>query len=119
MDYTATRFNQTTFPGTDAVGRSFSAAGLVLDFAVPEAERIALVGDFTCGSTASLLRASHGVLAPHKVVLGNAGPVEEFTRTLPVNEEFTQAFCCTGNACQPPTRDKEKVREFLGNRTKQ
>jgi uncharacterized protein YyaL (SSP411 family) len=86
---------------------------LALDFAVQEPKRIALVGDFSCGSTASLLRASHSVFAPHKVVLGNAGPVEEFTRTLPVNEEFTQAFCCTGSACQPPTRDKEKIREFL------
>jgi len=86
---------------------------LALDFALQEPKRVALVGDFTCGSTTALLRAAHGVFAPHKVVLGNAGPVEEFTRKLPVNQEFTQAFCCTGSACLPPTRDRQKVKEFL------
>ncbi len=86
---------------------------LALDYGLQEPKRVVLVGDFTCGSTASLLRAAHGVFEPHKVVMGNTGPVEAFAKTLPVNEEFTQAFCCTGTACQPPTRDKVKVTEFL------
>jgi hypothetical protein len=91
---------------------------LALDFALQEPKRVVLVGDFSCGSTASLLRAAHGVFEPHKVVLGNAGPVEAFAKTLPVNEEFTQAFCCTGSACEPPTRERAKVAEFLRRRPK-
>lgn len=86
---------------------------LALDFAVQEPRRVVLVGDVTCGSTRSLLRAVHGVFQPNKVVLGTAGPVEAFAKTLPVNEEFTQAFCCTGTACQPPTRDRDTVQRFL------
>ncbi len=89
---------------------------LALEFALQEPKRVVLVGDFSCGSTASLLRAAHSVFEPHKVVLGNAGPVEAFARTLPMNEEFTQAFCCTGSACQPPTRERAKVAEFLRSR---
>ena len=74
---------------------------------------LVLVGDFTCGSTRPLLSAVHGVFQPHKIVLGNRGPVDPFARTLPLNDECTQAYCCTGNACLPPTRDKKVVREFL------
>jgi uncharacterized protein YyaL (SSP411 family) len=86
---------------------------LALDFALQEPRRIVIVGDWTCGSTTALLRAAHSVFHPHKVALGNHGPVESFAKTLPVNEEYSQAFCCTGTACQPPTRDRKKVREFL------
>ncbi len=89
---------------------------LALDFSVQEPRRIALVGDWTCGSTESLLRAAHGTFQPHKVVLGNHGPVDAFTKGLPENEEFTQAFCCTGNACRPPTRDRKVVAAFLAEK---
>ncbi len=89
---------------------------LALDFTQQEPKRVVLVGDFTCGSTASLLQAAHAEFEPHKVVLGNRGPVEAFAKTLPENPEFTQAFCCTGTACQPPTRSRDKVREFLKKR---
>ncbi len=86
---------------------------LALDFSMQEPKRVALVGDWSCGSTAALLKAAHSVFQPNKVVLGNHGPVEEFTRKLPVNEEYTRAYCCTGTACQPPTRERQKVVEFL------
>ncbi len=79
---------------------------IALDYALQEPRRVVLVGDFACGSTRSLIAAAHGVFQPHKVVMGNRGPVDPFAKTLPVNEEFTRAFCCTGTACQPPTRDK-------------
>jgi uncharacterized protein YyaL (SSP411 family) len=78
-----------------------------------EPHRVVLVGDFTCGSTRGLLTAVHSVFQPHRVVLGNHGPVEPFAKTLPVNDEFTQAFLCTGTACQPPTRSAKTVKEFL------
>ena len=86
---------------------------LALDFAQQEPKRVALVGDWTCGSTETLLRTANSVFEPHRVVLGNHGPVDPFVRGLPVNEEFTQAFCCTGSACQPPTRDRKKLKAFL------
>jgi uncharacterized protein YyaL (SSP411 family) len=86
---------------------------LALNFVLQEPKRVVLVGDFCCGSTTALLKASHSVFEPNRVILGNAGPVEPFAKTLPVNEEFTQAFCCTGTACQPPTRDREVIRKFL------
>jgi len=89
---------------------------LALDFSVQEPRRVALVGDWTCGSTASLLRAAHGTFQPNKVVLGNHGPVDAFTKGLPENEEFTQAFCCTGSACRPPTRDRKVVAAFLAEK---
>ena len=78
-----------------------------------EPKRVVLVGDPSCGSTEALLKAAHGVFEPHRVILGNLGPVEASARALPVNEEFTMAFCCTGSACQPPTRESESLRRFL------
>ena len=86
---------------------------LALDFAMQEPKRVVLVGDPSCGSTAALLRAAHGVFEPHRVILGNLGLVEASARALPVNEEFTLAYCCSGSACQEPTRDGEAVRRFL------
>ncbi len=89
---------------------------LALDFLQQEPKRVVLVGDWTCGSTGSLLRTAHGVFEPNRVILGNHGPVDAFARSLPVNEEFTRAFCCTGNACEEPTRDRKRVRAFLERR---
>ena len=86
---------------------------LALDFAIQEPRRVVLAGDFSCGSTHALLVAAHGVFQPHRVILGNSGPVDPFARGLPVHEEFTQAFCCSGTACQAPTRDREQVHHFL------
>jgi uncharacterized protein YyaL (SSP411 family) len=39
--------------------------------------------------------------------------VDPFARTLPGDEERSLAYLCTGNACQPPTREGSVVREFL------
>jgi len=91
---------------------------MALDFLQQEPKRVVLVGDWTCGSTTSLLQTAHRVFEPNRVILGNLGPVEEFARTLPVNEEFTRAFCCTGQACEEPTRDRKRVRAFLERRSK-
>jgi hypothetical protein len=90
---------------------------LALDFSLQTPKRVVLVGDFTCGSTVSLLTAVHAEFEPHRVVLGNRGPVEAFARTLAENPEFTQAYCCTGSACRPPTRSRDEVRKFLRERS--
>lgn len=84
-----------------------------LDFALQEPKRIVVVGDWLCGSTRALLSHAHAVFEPHRVILGNHGPVDPFARTLPGDEERSLAYLCTGNACQPPTREGSVVREFL------
>jgi len=45
-------------------------------------------------------------------VLGNAGSVAEFARTLAA-KDGPVVYLCTGKACQPPTSDAKKVRELL------
>jgi len=90
---------------------------LALDFALQEPRRLVLVGDPASGGTATLLQAAHGVFQPCKVVLGHRGPVDPFARGLPVHEDSTRAFCCTGTACQPPTQNPDVVRRFLSEPT--
>jgi len=62
--------------------------------------------------TKELLQAAHAVFQPNKVVLGTAGPVEPFAKTLPAGDK-PMAYVCTGNACQPPTSDSAAVKRFL------
>ena len=85
---------------------------LALDFYLTEPRRAVVAGDPRRPETAALLRAAHSVYQPGKVVLGNAGAVEPFARTLPAGEA-PLVYLCTGSACQPATRDAGKVREML------
>ncbi len=59
-----------------------------------------------------MLHAIHSVYQPNKVVLSNAGPVEEFAKTLPT-KDAPVVFLCTGTACQPPTKDPKEVARTL------
>ena len=59
-----------------------------------------------------LLRAAHSVYQPNKIVLGNAGAVEEFAKTLPAKNE-AMVYLCAGNSCQPPTNSAEQLKEML------
>ena len=83
-----------------------------LDFQLEEPRRVVIAGDSTFPKARELLRAAHSVYQPNKVVLGNAGAVEEFARTLPA-KNGPVVYLCTGNSCQPPTQDAAKVRELL------
>jgi hypothetical protein len=93
-----------------------------LDFQLEEPRRVVIAGNppslrFGAASPNAtnfheLLRAAHSVYQPNKVVLGNAGAVEEFARTLPA-KDGPVVYLCTGNSCQPPTQDAAKVREML------
>jgi uncharacterized protein YyaL (SSP411 family) len=83
-----------------------------LDFQLEEPRRIVIAGDPHDAKARELLRAAHSVYQPNKVVLGNAGAVEEFARTLPARNGPV-VYLCTGNSCQPPTQDAAKVREML------
>jgi uncharacterized protein YyaL (SSP411 family) len=93
-----------------------------LDFWLEEPRRVVIAGDppslrFGAASPSSvktreLLHAVHSVYEPRKVVLGNTGSVEPFARTLPV-KNGPVVYLCTGNACQPPTNDHEKIRQTM------
>jgi hypothetical protein len=83
-----------------------------LDFLLEEPRHVVIAGDPTAPEARELLHAAHSIYQPNKVVLGNTGAVEEFARTLPAKNGPVVYFC-TGNSCQPPTQDVEKVRGML------
>ncbi|MFM8471365.1 MAG: thioredoxin domain-containing protein [Limisphaerales bacterium] len=87
---------------------------LALDFYLHEPFRVVIATPAKADAPAvtPLLRAAHGVYQPNKVVLGNAGAVEAFAKTLPV-KDAPVVFLCTGTACQPPTSDPAKVKAML------
>src|SRR5208283_192186 len=83
-----------------------------LDFSMQESKRAVVAGDFNAAKARELLRAIHSVYQPNKVVLGNAGAVEPFAKTLPANEG-PLVYLCTGDSCLPPTAKPDEVRRFL------
>ena len=83
-----------------------------LDFWLEEPRRVVIAGDPRAAKARELLQAAHTVYQPNKVVLGNAGAVEEFARTLPT-KDGPVAYVCTGQACQPPTQDTVKLGAML------
>jgi hypothetical protein len=85
---------------------------LALDFSLQEPKRVVITGEKDSSNFQELLRAAHSIFQPNKIVLGNVGAVEEFTRTLPAKTEAT-AYLCIGNSCQPPTTSAAKVKEML------
>lgn len=86
---------------------------VALDFSMQEPRRAVLAGHANSPDIRELLGALHSVYQPNKVVLGNDGPVEEFARTLKDKDRAT-VYLCTGNACEPPTRDRAEIRKLLG-----
>jgi len=83
-----------------------------LDFSIDEPRRVVIAGDPHSARAIALIHAAHSVYQPNKVVLGNAGSVEEFARTLPA-KNGPVVYLCTGKACQAPTSDAVKVKELL------
>ena len=83
-----------------------------LDFWLEEPRRVVIAGDPNSAEARKLLRATHSVYQPNKVVLGNTGAVEEFARSLPA-KGGPVVYLCTSKACQPPTIEATKVREWL------
>jgi len=83
-----------------------------LDFRLAEPVRVVIAGDPAAPETRNLLQAVHSVYQPNKVVLGTAGPVDSFARTLPARGGSV-AFLCTGTACQAPESDARKLRLML------
>jgi uncharacterized protein len=83
------------------------------DFAFEEPRRAVIVGDVSSSSGKMLLRAAHSVFQPNKVVMGNAGLVEPFAKTLTPKDGKPTAYVCTGTACQAPTQDAETLKKSL------
>ncbi|MGA3267285.1 MAG: thioredoxin domain-containing protein [Verrucomicrobiota bacterium] len=83
-----------------------------LDFWLDEPRRIVVAGEPGSLKMRALLLAAHSVYQPNKIILGNTGPVEPFTRTLAPQGGAT-VFLCTGNSCRPPVQDEAAVRELL------
>ena len=86
---------------------------LGLGFSLQEPRRVVIVGERSNRETVALLRATHSVYQPHKVVLAATGPVEPFARTLVVKDNHPTAYVCTGTACQPPTHDPANLKQLL------
>jgi len=82
------------------------------DFWLEKPRRIVIAGDPNHAKMRELLRAVHSVYQPNKIVLGNAGPVEPFARTLSA-KGGPVVYLCVGNSCQLPTSESEKVKELL------
>jgi hypothetical protein len=83
-----------------------------LDFWLDEPRRVVIVGAADSASFHGLLQSAHAVYQPNKIVLGHAGAVEPFAKTLTATKPTV--FVCQGNACQFPTSEPAKVRELLG-----
>ncbi len=83
-----------------------------LDFSLQEPARVVVAGGRDSVKFQALLRAAHSIYQPNKVVLGNAGAVDDFSKTLPAKGEVT-VYLCRGHTCQAPTDDPGKVAELL------
>jgi uncharacterized protein len=88
-----------------------------LDFSLQEPRRAVVAGDPGSAETRALRRAIHSVYQPNKVVLGTAGAVEPFAKTLP-NKGGAVVYLCTGTSCQSPTSDPNRVVEMLREQPK-
>jgi uncharacterized protein YyaL (SSP411 family) len=83
-----------------------------LDFSIQEPKRAVVAGDPNSSKRRQLLHVIHSVYEPNKVVLANSGAVEEFARTLPA-KDGPVVYLCTGNACQMPTNEVEKLKRMV------
>jgi uncharacterized protein YyaL (SSP411 family) len=86
---------------------------LALDFSLEEPKRVVLAGDASSPEGKALLRATHAIYQPNKVVLASSGRVEPFAKTLLPKDGKPTVYLCTGTACQPPTHDPDRVKQLL------
>lgn len=80
---------------------------LALDYLLYEPKRVVLTG-----ADPSLLQTVHSVYQPNKVVFSSDGPVDEFAKSLCL-KNAPMVFICTGNACLPPTKNIEEIKQTL------
>jgi uncharacterized protein len=102
------------YDGAEPSGNAVAVLALLRLAAMTDEKRYAAAAEKTLHLLAPRLHdcAIHSVYQPNKVVLGVAGAVDPFTRTLPA-KDGPVVYLCTGTACQPPSRDPETIRKFL------
>ena len=86
-----------------------------VDFGLDAPVRLVVAGDPAAPSTRALLHAIHSVYRPNKVVLGTAGPVEPFARTLPLKDNQPTAYLCVGHTCDLPLTDPQELKKRVMN----
>src|SRR5262245_16862539 len=86
---------------------------LALDFSLEELRRAVIAVESKVKPAGALLNAAHSVYQPNKVVLGTAGPVESFAKTLPAKDGIPTAYVCVGTKCSLPTHDSESLKGLL------
>jgi uncharacterized protein len=83
-----------------------------LDFSLQDPAHIVIAGKPGAAKFQELLQAAHSVYQPNKVVLGNSGAVEEFSKTLTAKGEAT-AYVCRNNTCEQPTDDAGQMKKLI------
>jgi uncharacterized protein YyaL (SSP411 family) len=83
-----------------------------VDLWLGEPRRVVVAGDPASANARALLQSVHSVFQPRKVVLGNQGQVDSFSRGLP-SADGGVAYLCTGTACQPPVQEPERLKDLL------
>ena len=75
---------------------------------------VVLAGD-TSAARWRLYQAAHAVYQPHKVILGTAGPVEPFAKTLAPKDNRADGLCLHRHglpAADPRPRDRQAAAEI-------
>ena len=57
--------------------------------------------------------SAHNIYQPHRVILGNAGPVEKLALDMQPIDGKPAAYVCTGSECQLPTGDPAVIKKHL------
>jgi uncharacterized protein YyaL (SSP411 family) len=83
-----------------------------LDFSLQEPRRVVIAGDPAKPAARALLHAVHSLYEPNQVVLGTAGAVEPFAKTLS-SGPGPVVYVCTGTECKPPTSDTAELKKLL------
>ncbi|MEM9080203.1 MAG: thioredoxin domain-containing protein [Verrucomicrobiota bacterium] len=91
---------------------AMSLPGLVraLEASLEKPGRLVIAGEGE--EREAFLRAGWEAGGSELLVMGNEGPVSEFTRSLQAVDGVT-VYYCKGQACREPTNEVEKVRSFL------
>ncbi len=86
---------------------------MALDFYLHEPYRVVVAGKPGEPEFQKALHAVHNQFQPNRVILGNAGPVEEFAKKQTPDEDGPLVYVCSGTACQLPTRDSKEIQNHL------
>ncbi len=81
--------------------------------ALGKRHRIVIAGDVKSGVGLELLRAAHAVYHPSQVMLGTAGPVDSFARSLSARDGNPATYVCEGTTCRLPVTSAAALRSSL------